>query len=255
MPPMGEGYDYLQDCGVLHIIQWPLVSGCSRGRISGFLAALALLAACMPAAACLATCKRVFEVPLAGVARRTVLPGRQRSLKTGRRVIVEPPVRTRPPDTFSDISTQRADWTECLIKDPVPKAEAAALRVETWVFRTKDLGDFHRHLRLRGFHNNGEMASLSCRERRVDAEIRCSQCVRLLCGGYYGHLGVCVPAYPPQGDAVGCLALSKTIDMPAPATEEDDSGDWDGDQGRQSAFCNSVNVRFDKAAWVRAHRL
>lgn len=35
--------------------------------------------------------------------------------------------------------------------------------------------------------------------------------------------------------------------MPAPSTTEDDSGDWDGDEGRQTAFCNSVNVRMEKA--------
>lgn len=48
-------------------------------------------------------------------------------------------------------------------------------------------------------------------------------------------------------EALGCLALSKLIDMPAPSTTEDDSGDWDGDEGRQTAFCNSVNVRMEKA--------
>jgi hypothetical protein len=42
------------------------------------------------------------------------------------------------------------------------------------------------------------------------------------------------------------LALSKLIDMPAPSTPADDSGDWDGDEGRQTAFCNSVNVRMEK---------
>ena len=42
------------------------------------------------------------------------------------------------------------------------------------------------------------------------------------------------------------MALSKLIDMPAPSTTEDDSGDWDGDEGRQTAFCNSVNVRMEK---------
>ena len=49
-------------------------------------------------------------------------------------------------------------------------------------------------------------------------------------------------------EALGCLALSKLIDMPAPSTTEDDSGDWDGDEGRQTAFCNSVNVRMEKVS-------
>ena len=164
-----------------------------------------------------------------------------------RYVLADPPVRTRPPDTVSEVSTQNAEWTECLIKNPVSNAGQNALRVETWIFRTTDFGDFRRHLRIRGFENIGETSSLSCRERQIDPDVRCSECLRLLCGGYYGHLGVCVPSYPPQRDAVGCLAQSKQIDMPAPTTEEDDSGDWDGDQGRQSAFCNSLNVRLDKA--------
>ncbi|CAE6971419.1 Smyd3 [Symbiodinium sp. CCMP2592] len=168
--------------------------------------------------------------------------------KTSRGVVADPPVRTRPPATLSEVSNPKADWTECLIKNPVVTADQNALRIETWVFRTADFGDFQRHLKIRGFENAGETASLSCRERQVDPEVRCSECVRLLRGGYYGHLGVCVPAYPPRQDAIGCLALSRTIDMPAPATEEDDSGDWDGDQGRQTAFCNSVNVRFDKVS-------
>ncbi len=38
--------------------------------------------------------------------------------------------------------------------------------------------------------------------------------------------------------------------MPAPSTTEDDSGDWDGDEGRQTAFCNSVNVRMEKVSWT-----
>mmetsp|Transcript_60374 Transcript_60374/g.141112 ORF Transcript_60374/g.141112 Transcript_60374/m.141112 type:complete len:212 (+) Transcript_60374:226-861(+) len=177
----------------------------------------------------------------AGIHRRRVRVG-----QTQRHVVAGPPVLTRPPDAVSEISTG-AEWTECLIKNPFSTAKHPdAVGFETWVLRTEDLGDFQRLLKIRGFENTGESSSLSCRQRQVDAEIRCSECVRLLRGGYYGHLGVSVPAYPPQQDAVGCLMLSKTIDMPAPATEEDDSGDWDGDQGRQTAFCNSVNVRLDK---------
>jgi len=116
--------------------------------------------------------------------------------------------------------------------------------LETWVFRTADAADFERLLKLRGFRN--ATVTLNCRERQIDAEIRCGQCIRLLRGGFYGALGISVPAYPHAPDAVSCISLSKLIDMPAPDTHEDDSGDWDGDQGRQTAFCNSVNARFDK---------
>jgi len=114
------------------------------------------------------------------------------------------------------------------------------------VFRTENYGEFERLLKLRGFRNEGSVGELTCRERSIDAEIRCAECVRLLRGGYYGSLGVAVPAYPPQSEAVGCLNLTKLIDMEPPTTEQDDSGDWCGDQGRQTGMCNSVNARFDK---------
>ena len=165
--------------------------------------------------------------------------------------IAEPPARTRPPDVAAESAVKRSEWTECLIKNPeagTGEGNPAILRLETWVFRTTDYGDFEHFLKIRGFQNVGQQASLSCRERQIDPEIRCSECVRLLRGGFYGHLGVSVPAYPPQSDAFGCLALSRLIDMPAPATTEDDSGDWDGDEGRQTAFCNSVNVRMEEAS-------
>ncbi|CAK9100536.1 unnamed protein product [Durusdinium trenchii] len=161
--------------------------------------------------------------------------------------IAEPPVRTRPPDVTAATAVERSEWTECFIKNPETGNDCVGnLRLETWIFRTTDYGDFQHFLKIRGFQNEGQQASLSCRERQIDPEIKCSECVRLLRGGYYGHLGVSVPAYPPQSDALGCLALSKLIDMPAPSTTEDDSGDWDGDEGRQTAFCNSVNVRMEQ---------
>mmetsp|Transcript_90452 Transcript_90452/g.242573 ORF Transcript_90452/g.242573 Transcript_90452/m.242573 type:complete len:178 (+) Transcript_90452:59-592(+) len=162
--------------------------------------------------------------------------------------LMEPPTDTRPPEVGAEVSARRAEWTECLINDPVQGGEAGggALRVETWVFRTSDFGDFERLLKLRGGTFVGSGHAVRCRERQVDEQMRCAECVRLLRGGFYGSLGVSVPAYPPQPEALGCLALSKLIDMPAPATHEDDSGDWDGDEGRQTAFCNSVNARFEK---------
>eukprot|EP00929_Paragymnodinium_shiwhaense_P053452 TRINITY_DN26746_c0_g1_i1.p1 TRINITY_DN26746_c0_g1~~TRINITY_DN26746_c0_g1_i1.p1 ORF type:complete len:254 (-),score=47.60 TRINITY_DN26746_c0_g1_i1:256-975(-) len=167
----------------------------------------------------------------------------QRHLSVSRFALAPPPTRTRPPDTEVDVSAKASEWTECLINDP---SHPDSLHVETWVFRSQDYGDFERLLKLRGFKNEGSQGELTCRERAIDAEIRCAECVRLLRGGYYGSLGVAVPAYPPQSGAVGCLALSKLIDMPPPDTEQDDSGDWDGDEGRQTAMCNSVNARFDK---------
>eukprot|EP00971_Amphidinium_carterae_P248288 4929273-Amphidinium_carterae.1 len=45
------------------------------------------------------------------------------------------------------------------------------LKVETWVFRTQDFGDFTRFLKLRGFELEGQEATLTCRERSIDAEV------------------------------------------------------------------------------------
>jgi len=158
---------------------------------------------------------------------------------------MDPPVATRPPEVAPEVAAKAEEWVECLINDPTLVEKQGIQKVETWVLRTADFEDFMRLLKLRGFENVGQQAVLNCRERQVDAELRCAECVRLLRGGTYGNLGVSVPAYPPMNEAVGCLALSKLIEMPPPSTEEDDSGDWDGDQGRQAAFCNSVNARFE----------
>lgn len=123
-------------------------------------------------------------------------------LRLARQAIAEPPVRTRPPNVGVNTDVGRSEWTECLIKDPGAAGNGeASLGLETWVFRTVDYGDFEHFLKIRGFQNEGQQASLNCRERQIDAEITCSECVRLLRGGYYGHLGVSVPAYPPQKEA------------------------------------------------------
>jgi len=180
-----------------------------------------------------------------------------------RNVVAEPPTRTRPPDVADDVLAQTGEWTECLVNDP--DTAQSGLHVETWVFRRIDYNFFQQFLKLRGFQHPDQLATVQCRNRQIDAEIKCAQCIRLLQGGCYGNEGVSVPAYPPQKDAVGCLATSKLLTAPAPSTDDlkfgfaglrqrysngtskkkEDLGDWDGDQGRQTAFCNSVNARFE----------
>jgi len=196
----------------------------------------------------------------------------------------EPPTVVRPPETGAEVVAEAGEWTECLLEDrgvalgaagsqaqpgwtitegaePGSAASAAAIAdvmarvsaagsrgeprfAETWVFRTTHYGDFERLLKLRSFNPTG--TSLSCRPRGIDAELRCADCVRLLRGGYYGSLGISVAAYPPQPSALGCLQLSKTLDMVAEPTS------WGspmsvgelGYEQRQTAFCNSMNARF-----------
>lgn len=164
---------------------------------------------------------------------------------TSLRAVMEPPVLTRPPDVGDEVVAKSLEWTECLINDPMKKSgdSEQTLRVETWVFRTEHYGDFERFLKIRGFENTGQEATLTCRERQVDPEVRCAECMRLLRGGYYSSVGVAVQAYPPQKEAVGCLSLSKLIEMEW--SGGDDAGGWDGGEPRQTAFCNSVNARFE----------
>lgn len=115
--------------------------------------------------------------------------------------------------------------------------------IEAWVFRTSHYGDFERLLKIRSF--KPEKTSLRCRERTVDAEVRCAECIRLLRGGHYGSLGISVPAYPPQDSAVGCLQLSKILDMGAELevwSSPQSLGEL-GSEQRQTAFCNSINAQ------------
>jgi len=203
-----------------------------------------------------------------------------RSSSVARRSLAEPPTILRPPDVGT-VASDAAEWTECLLEDRgLPQtskgqpgwtidegsapgaatsaaAAAAAMTAgrkgdsrffESWVFRTSDFGDFERLLKIRQF--NPEQVSLQCRERSIDAELRCAECIRLLRGGHYGTLGISVAAYPPQKSAVGCLQLSKTLEVEAEATvwgSPMSMGEL-GMEQRQTAFCNSVNAQFAKVA-------
>lgn len=113
--------------------------------------------------------------------------------------------------------------------------------LESWVFRTELYGDFERLLKLRGFDPARE--ALQCRERGIDAEVACAECVRLLRGGHYGSLGIAVPAYPPQSSAVGCLGLSKTLSVEADFSDLPENLGELGSEQRQTGLCNSISAR------------
>lgn len=210
-----------------------------------------------------------------------------RSVCMRRHAVAEPPVRTRPPDVGDAVANSRAEWTECLLEDhgheaaragddskwtiaegsqPGAATTASAIEdvmasikqsadakeksprsIEIWVFRTTDLGDFERLLKIRSY--NPTRTRLHCRERSIDADMHCNECMRLLRGGHYGSLGISVPAYPPETTAVGCLQLSKMLDVDA------NFESWGspvalgelGDKQKQSAFCNSVKASLQEA--------
>ena len=137
----------------------------------------------------------------------TKLSSRQ---QTVRRVVAAPPAQTAPPVSEPPARKSRSgQWLECLIQHAL-QSQAHKKHAEVWILRRGHFNFFRsRFLALRGFHAWSSKAELKCRERGMDSEMRCVQCVRLLHGGFYGHMGVAVPAHPPQRAVMGCLGLSQ----------------------------------------------
>lgn len=201
------------------------------------------------------------------------------------RAVAEPPTRTRAPDLDSTAASA-GEWTECLLEDlnvqdlgqgsaadswsitegrqgsaAAAAAAADALRaaaratgsqlpsprfLESWIFRTVHYGEFERFLKIRGF--DPAQVALHCRERAIDVDVKCSACLRLLRGGHYGSLGISVPAYPPQESVLGCLDLSKTLEMQADFSDLPENLGELGSEQRQTAFCNNINAQFPSMA-------
>ena len=95
-------------------------------------------------------------------------------------------------------------------------------------------------------------------------------CVRLLHGGFYGHMGVAVPAHPPQASVLGCLKLSKAgvrrqfilvllahlicrflavflrqvLNVTSNPEDDQTNGAWDASPTTQYAFCNNLSVNY-----------
>mmetsp|Transcript_58403 Transcript_58403/g.107804 ORF Transcript_58403/g.107804 Transcript_58403/m.107804 type:complete len:235 (+) Transcript_58403:69-773(+) len=165
---------------------------------------------------------------------------------------MDPPTRQAPPDTGMDLSAGgQSAWVECRIE----QCESEECRnFENWVFRKEHSQDYDAFLSVRNLEPAGILpgrfdsqkralaASVDCRERSVDTELRCAQCIRLVIGGPYGARGVAVGAFPPQPEVLGCLEQSKLLPVTQPRAGER----WDGNQEvpRQTAFCNTVNVGF-----------
>ena len=110
---------------------------------------------------------------------------------------------------FQDLRTCQSQPTQSAQSQGV--THLASLQV--WVLRRPHINFFRRLLTLRGFHQLSSSSQLKCRERTIDAQMNCVDCVRLLHGGFYGHMGVAVPAYPRQEKVMGCLRLSKALGL------------------------------------------
>mmetsp|Transcript_162194 Transcript_162194/g.520163 ORF Transcript_162194/g.520163 Transcript_162194/m.520163 type:complete len:285 (+) Transcript_162194:89-943(+) len=181
-----------------------------------------------------------------------------------RLVAMDPPTRLRPPDVDDEVDTGKDEWAECIVS--FSDAKRASDASEVWVFRKKDYEEFQRLIGLRlsyrpaapggasaeqsaasrfGAARRAEAMAgtqVTCRDRSMDPEIQCAQCVRVFTGGAYKDKAISVPAFPAQPLVLGCLALSLGEEGGIGAPEGAMSAaDW---PLRQTAFCNSVNARF-----------
>eukprot|EP00933_Yihiella_yeosuensis_P073111 TRINITY_DN81690_c0_g1_i1.p1 TRINITY_DN81690_c0_g1~~TRINITY_DN81690_c0_g1_i1.p1 ORF type:complete len:268 (-),score=52.58 TRINITY_DN81690_c0_g1_i1:122-925(-) len=179
------------------------------------------------------------------------------------RVVAEPPTRFRPPDVEESVQAETSEWAECLVR--FSDAATAADAQEVWVFRKRDYDEFQRLIGLRLSYRRPnpskspqdeapirfgearreeamESTKVTCRERKIDPDLVCSECVRVFTGGVYRDAGISVPAHPPAPAVLDCLALS----VGETKTDADSSTNPQNQQWplKQTAFCNYVNARF-----------
>ena len=112
--------------------------------------------------------------------------------------------------------------------------------VEVWLFRSDTISGFEKFLQHRHFDPGNENAT--CRSISPDSSIQCLECTRIIFGGAYGAIGVIVPAYPPESQAVGCLSRNRVVEA-----DFDDDDNYDGNPTREVALCNSHRGRLDSA--------
>ncbi|CAJ1419889.1 unnamed protein product [Effrenium voratum] len=167
---------------------------------------------------------------------------RSEGSRLARGAVMSPPPRTAPPETSEKQASKSGEWLECLIQHE-HKADTQKKHAEVWVLRRRHFNFFRRLLMLRGFHAFSSTSELKCRDRTIDVSMNCVDCVRLLQGGFYGHMGVAVPAHPPQSSVNGCLALSQALNVSAHPADDQTSGSWDSARTSQYAFCQQAAAR------------
>mmetsp|Transcript_102026 Transcript_102026/g.288064 ORF Transcript_102026/g.288064 Transcript_102026/m.288064 type:complete len:272 (-) Transcript_102026:101-916(-) len=178
---------------------------------------------------------------------------RRPQVRTLLRAVAEPPTRIAPPVVADGNDVSRAEWAECLVQYTHKPSSSDAQ--EVWVFRKTDFEEFQRLIGLRLRYCPAELEGPSrfgaarraqaeaetnviCRDRTVDPELMCAECVRVFTGGAYNDKAISVPAFPSQPSVLGCLALSGGSEA------EQVVNDDPLNPLRQTAFCNTVNARF-----------
>lgn len=180
--------------------------------------------------------------------------------------IMEPPTKHAPPDSGKVASKSDSPWAECIVEEC---DEEMCTNLETWVLKRENLEYFYKFLQLRGFvpaappehlkdpeksaaYRQIQMISdagtiATCRQRRMDTDLVCTECARIITGGPYGARGITLAAHPPQPEVTDCLALSH--DLPETpnslwGSQPDSTGNWDASPPREIAFCNTVRAVF-----------
>eukprot|EP00403_Amphidinium_massartii_P013113 CAMPEP_0178410128 /NCGR_PEP_ID=MMETSP0689_2-20121128/20819_1 /TAXON_ID=160604 /ORGANISM="Amphidinium massartii, Strain CS-259" /LENGTH=244 /DNA_ID=CAMNT_0020031293 /DNA_START=79 /DNA_END=811 /DNA_ORIENTATION=+ len=208
-----------------------------------------------------------------GIGTRTALSTHkhQSELASARRLvamraIMDPPTRQAPPADVTARDISQEEWAECIVQySSAPTADSS----EVWVFRKKDYEEFQRLVGLRlsyrkpsgddAHHGQADdrpsqfgdarreeaMAGVkvTCRDRNVDAELTCAECIRVFSGGVYKDAGIAVPAYPRQPNVVGCLELSSGAAGNDTAALE--LGGSAVNPLLQTAFCKYVHAKFE----------
>lgn len=163
------------------------------------------------------------------------------------------PVATTPPPVIPT-ATSEPLWTECFLTQRMQKDQEGveALEagqpgqpttrsdVEVWLFRSDTASGFEKFLQHRHFDPANEDAT--CRSISPDSSVQCLECTRIIFGGVYGSIGVIVPTYPPESQAVGCLSRNRVVEA-----DFDDDDNYDGNPTREVALCNSHKGRLDSA--------
>lgn len=146
------------------------------------------------------------------------------------------PVATSPPPVIP-AATSEPSWTECFLTHGSHGTSNSD--VEVWVFRSDTVSGFEKFLQHRHFDPGNEKAT--CRSISPDSSIQCLECTRVIFGGVYGSIGVVVPTYPPESQAVGCLSRNRIVE----ADFDDDN--YDGNPTREVALCKSHRGQIDSS--------
>lgn len=161
------------------------------------------------------------------------------------------PVATTPPPVIPT-ATSEPVWTECFLMGKRMQKDQEGLEaleagqpttrsdVEVWLFRSDTVSGFEKFLQHRHFDPANEDAT--CRSISPDSSIQCLECIRIIFGGVYGSIGIIVPTYPPESQAVGCLSRNRVVEA-----DFDDDDNYDGNPTREVALCNSHRGRLDSA--------